>query len=54
MPVHPEWFVPAFIFVLIALALAYPFLARGRPADRVGCLGTGTGLLPGRRMQPAT
>ena len=79
---HPEWFVPAFIFVvgahfiplaplfkaprhyvvgfaLIVLALAYPFLAKGGPADPIGCLGTGlilwvsaiSGLLPERGPQ---
>jgi hypothetical protein len=81
---HPEWFIPAFIFVvgahflplaavfkatrhyvvgfaLILLAVAYPFLAKGGPADPVGCLGTGlilwasaiAGLLPERQLQPA-
>lgn len=79
---HPEWFIPAFIFVvglhfiplapvlkaprhyvvgfaLMLLAVAYPFLAKGGPADPVGCLGTGlilwasaiSGLLPERGAQ---
>ncbi|MTW12169.1 hypothetical protein GM658_16310 [Pseudoduganella eburnea] len=79
---HPEWFIPAFIFVvglhfiplapvlkaprhyvvgvaLMLLAATYPFLAKGGPADPVGCLGTGlilwasaiSGLLPERGAQ---
>ena len=61
---HPEWFIPAFIFIvgahflplaavfkalrhyvtgsaLILLAVLYPLVATGGPANPVGCLGTG-------------
>jgi F0F1-type ATP synthase assembly protein I len=61
---HPEWFIPAFIFIvgahfiplaavfkamrhyvigstLMLLAVLYPLVASGGPANPVGCLGAG-------------